>query len=71
MVRYPVYGGRVDSHNTPAGKLWAVGLGPGDSELVTFKAARAIGAADVIAFHCAGHGRSVALAVAEPFLRDG
>ena len=61
----------MDSQHNPAGKLWAVGLGPGDSELVTFKAARVIGAADVIAFHCAGHGRSVALAVAEPFLRDG
>ncbi|MDY6996425.1 MAG: precorrin-2 C(20)-methyltransferase [Actinomycetota bacterium] len=53
------------------GKLWAVGLGPGDSELVTFKAARAIGDADVIAFHCARHGRSIALSVAEPFLREG
>lgn len=54
-----------------AAKLWAVGLGPGDSELVTFKAAKAIAAADVIAFHCARHGRSVALSVAEPYLRDG
>lgn len=53
------------------GKLWAVGLGPGDSELVTFKAAKAINRADVIAFHCARHGRSVALSVAHPFLRDG
>ena len=34
-----------------------VGLGPGDSELVTFKAARAIERADVVAFHCARHGR--------------
>lgn len=51
--------------------MWAVGLGPGDSELVTLKAAKAIGAADVIAFHCARHGRSLALAVAEPYLRDG
>jgi precorrin-2 C20-methyltransferase/precorrin-3B C17-methyltransferase len=58
------------TEGTPA-KLWAVGLGPGDSELVTFKAAKAIGAADVVAFHCARHGRSVALAVAEPYLRDG
>ena len=55
----------------PPGKLWAVGLGPGDSELVTFKAARAIGAADVIAFHCARHGRSIALGVAQPYLREG
>lgn len=53
------------------GKLWAVGLGPGDSELVTIKAARAICDADVIAFHCAPHGRSIALSIAEPHLRAG
>ena len=53
------------------GKLWAVGIGPGDSELVTIKAAKVIGAADVVAFHCARHGRSVALSVAEPYLREG
>ena len=35
------------------------------------KAARLIGAADVVAFHAARHGRSVARAVAEPYLRAG
>lgn len=54
-----------------SGKLWGVGLGPGDSELVTVKAARVIGQADVIAFHCARHGNSIALSVAAPYLRDG
>ncbi|KQX74590.1 precorrin-2 C(20)-methyltransferase [Aeromicrobium sp. Root472D3] len=34
-----------------AGRLWGVGLGPGDPELITLKAARLIGAADVIAYH--------------------
>jgi precorrin-2 C20-methyltransferase / precorrin-3B C17-methyltransferase len=53
------------------GRLYGVGLGPGDSELVTVKAARLIGAADVVAFHAARHGRSVARGVAEPYLRDG
>ncbi len=53
------------------GTLYGVGLGPGDSELVTVKAARLIGAADVIAYHCARHGRSIARGVAEPYLRDG
>ena len=48
------------------GKLWGVGLGPGDSELVTVKAARAIAEADVIAYHCARHGNSIARSVAEP-----
>lgn len=54
-----------------AGTLWGVGLGPGDSELVTVKAARVIGDADVVAYHCARHGNSIARSVAEPYLRDG
>ncbi|MGW5702176.1 precorrin-2 C(20)-methyltransferase [Amycolatopsis japonica] len=53
------------------GKLWGVGLGPGDPELMTVKAARLIGEADVIAYHSARHGRSIARSVAEPYLRDG
>ncbi|GHE44788.1 precorrin-3B C(17)-methyltransferase [Streptosporangium violaceochromogenes] len=55
----------------PAGRLRGVGLGPGDPELVTVKAARLIGEADVIAFHSARHGRSIARSVAAPYLRDG
>ncbi|MGY1659793.1 precorrin-2 C(20)-methyltransferase [Geodermatophilus sp. SYSU D00705] len=54
-----------------SGRLYGVGLGPGDPELVTVKAARLIGAADVVAFHAAQHGRSVARAVAAPYLREG
>ncbi|MCW2532225.1 MAG: cobIJ [Blastococcus sp.] len=54
-----------------SGRLYGVGLGPGDPELVTVKAARLIGAADVVAFHAAQHGRSVARALAAPYLRDG
>ncbi|GIG60235.1 precorrin-3B C(17)-methyltransferase [Longispora fulva] len=53
------------------GKLYGVGLGPGDPELVTVKAARLIGAADVIAYHAARHGRSIARSVAAPYLREG
>ncbi|SFL54520.1 precorrin-2 C(20)-methyltransferase [Geodermatophilus ruber] len=53
------------------GKLYGVGLGPGDPELVTVKAARLIGAADVVAYHAARHGRSVARGVAAPYLREG
>ena len=56
---------------TAPGTLWGVGLGPGDSELVTVKAARVIGDADVVAYHCAQHGNSIALGVAQPYLRDG
>jgi precorrin-2 C20-methyltransferase/precorrin-3B C17-methyltransferase len=53
------------------GRLYGVGLGPGDPELVTVKAARLIGAADVIAYHSARHGRSIARSIAEPYLREG
>ncbi|GGK89632.1 precorrin-3B C(17)-methyltransferase [Planomonospora parontospora subsp. parontospora] len=60
-------------HDGPAaaGRLWGVGLGPGDPELVTVKAARLLGAADVIAYHSARHGRSIARSVAAPYLREG
>ncbi|MCV7119850.1 ATP-binding protein, partial [Mycobacterium nebraskense] len=53
------------------GTLWGVGLGPGDPELVTVKAARVIGEADVVAYHSARHGRSIARGIAEPYLRPG
>ncbi|TDD34710.1 precorrin-2 C(20)-methyltransferase [Actinomadura sp. KC06] len=53
------------------GRLYGVGVGPGDPELVTVKAARLIGAADVVAYHSARHGRSIARAAAAPYLRDG
>src|SRR5699024_3207104 len=48
--------------------LYGVGLGPGDPELMTLKAARLIGAADVIAYHSARHRRSIARSLAEPYL---
>ncbi|WP_326546403.1 precorrin-2 C(20)-methyltransferase [Mycolicibacterium sp. ND9-15] len=53
------------------GVLWGVGLGPGDPELVTVKAARVIGDADVVAYHSARHGNSIARGIAEPYLRPG
>ncbi|MCX2930357.1 precorrin-2 C(20)-methyltransferase [Mycobacterium sp. CVI_P3] len=53
------------------GVLYGVGLGPGDPELVTVKAARIVGAADVVAYHSARHGRSIARRIAEPYLRAG
>ncbi|MGE2833398.1 precorrin-2 C(20)-methyltransferase [Mycobacterium sp. SMC-4] len=58
-------------HGTQRGTLWGVGLGPGDPELVTVKAARVIASADVVAYHSARHGRSIARGIAEPYLRDG
>ncbi|GLZ33390.1 precorrin-3B C(17)-methyltransferase [Lentzea sp. NBRC 105346] len=53
------------------GKLYGVGLGPGDPELVTVKAARLISSASVVAYHSARHGRSVARSIAAQYFRDG
>ncbi|MGB8406659.1 MAG: precorrin-2 C(20)-methyltransferase, partial [Mycobacterium sp.] len=53
------------------GTLYGIGLGPGDPELVTVKAARLIGDADVVAYHSARHGHSIARQIAEPYLRAG
>lgn len=54
-----------------SGTLFGVGLGPGDPELVTVKAARVIAEADVVTYHSARHGRSIARRIAEPYLRPG
>ncbi|MQY04734.1 precorrin-3B C(17)-methyltransferase [Actinomadura macrotermitis] len=53
------------------GHLYGVGVGPGDPELITLKAARLIEAADVVVHHAARHGRSVARATAAGLLREG
>jgi precorrin-2 C20-methyltransferase/precorrin-3B C17-methyltransferase len=54
---------------TAPGKLYGVGVGPGDPELMTIKARRVIDAADVIAYPGAEHGRSVARRIADPYVR--
>ncbi len=51
------------------GKLYGVGVGPGDPELITLKAARIVRAAHVVAYHAAQHGRSNARAVVAADLR--
>ena len=51
------------------GRLFGVGVGPGDPELVTVKAARVIATADVVAYPVARHGRSVARRIAAPYQR--
>jgi precorrin-2 C20-methyltransferase/precorrin-3B C17-methyltransferase len=51
------------------GCLYGVGVGPGDPELVTVKAQRVIGAADVIAYPAARGRDSIARAVAAPYTR--
>ncbi len=54
-----------------AGRLFGVGVGPGDPELVTVKAQRLIAAAHVIAYPAKRHGSSIARRAAEPWLRPG
>lgn len=53
----------------PTGRLLGVGVGPGDPELLTVRAVRAIEAAAVIAYPVARHGRSIARRAAAPYLR--
>ena len=50
------------------GKLYGVSVGPGDPELMTFKAARAIQEADVVAVPNIGHGRRTALSIAAEYI---
>ena len=57
---------------TPApGRLFGVGVGPGDPELVTIKAQRVIAAAHVVAFPAKRHGSSMARQAAGPWLVPG
>jgi precorrin-2 C20-methyltransferase / precorrin-3B C17-methyltransferase len=51
------------------GRLFGLGVGPGDPELLTVKARRIVAAVDVIAYPNARHGRSVARAIAAPHFR--
>lgn len=60
-----------ENSTTPAGvgRLYGVGLGPGDPSLMTVRAVRVIAEADVIAYHSARHGRSIARSIAAEQLR--
>jgi len=54
-----------------AGKLLGVGVGPGDPELMTLKAMRALGRADVIAHFAKAGNASHSRAIVAQHLRDG
>ncbi len=54
-----------------SGRLYGVGVGPGDPELTTLKAARLIAAADVIAYHSGVDKQSNARRIAATLIPDG
>ena len=54
----------------PTDTLIGVGVGPGDPELLTIKAVKAIQTADVIAFHARPGGVSAAKTIATNYLSD-
>ncbi|MDH2416038.1 precorrin-2 C(20)-methyltransferase [Nocardioides sp. CER19] len=56
---------------TTTGRFHGVGVGPGDPELITLKAARLIGSADVIAFHAGVGKESNARRIAAGLFPDG
>ncbi|MEX2982737.1 precorrin-2 C(20)-methyltransferase [Streptomyces sp. C36] len=60
---------QTDRHPRTTGRLYGVGLGPGDPSLMTLRAVETIAAADVVAYHSARHGRSIARSIAERHLR--
>lgn len=53
------------------GRLYAVGVGPGDPELITVKGARLIGAADVVAYYSGTKRQSLARSIAADFISAG
>jgi precorrin-2 C20-methyltransferase/precorrin-3B C17-methyltransferase len=53
------------------GRLYGVGVGPGDPELVTVKAQRIIGACDVVAYPEKRLGSSIARQAAAPWIAAG
>ncbi|MCB5168799.1 precorrin-2 C(20)-methyltransferase [Streptomyces bambusae] len=61
--------GRQANGEQQPGRLYGVGLGPGDPSLMTLRAVQIIAEADVIAYHSARHGRSIARSIAAEHLR--
>ena len=53
------------------GRFFAVGIGPGDPELITLKAARLIREADVVAYHAGVRKQSHARRIAGDLVSDG
>lgn len=54
-----------------SGTLYGVGVGPGDSELLTLKAVRVLQQTPVLAYPAALDGESLARSIASPHIADG
>ena len=52
------------------GRLYGIGLGPGDPELMTLKAVRCLKAAPVVAYFCKKDGRGHARTIVDEHLPD-
>ena len=52
------------------GRLFGLGVGPGDPELITLKALRLLQAAPVVAYHAAKGKKGNALTIVETYLND-
>lgn len=53
------------------GKLYGLGVGPGDPELITLKALRLLRSAPVVAYHAAKGKKGNALTIVETYLSSG
>jgi len=49
-------------------KIWGLGIGPGDPELITLKALRILQAADVVAYPAPANGDSLVRSIAAPHM---
>ncbi|WP_338751432.1 precorrin-2 C(20)-methyltransferase [Janibacter alittae] len=58
------------SGDMTTGRFYGVGIGPGDPELITLKAARLIGEADVIAYHAGAGKQSMARGIAADLISE-
>ncbi|MFD3913826.1 precorrin-2 C(20)-methyltransferase [Streptomyces sp. NPDC058603] len=68
-IRADAYAGVRADAGAGVGRLYGVGLGPGDPSLMTVRAVQVIAEAEVIAYHSARHGRSIARSIAAAHLR--